>query len=508
MRLTVKRSIPRRIASVHLTAPAPAALASVAAVSLLLLCTCRLVNLQRLECSHNPCRADQIVGTKDLLWIEFSIPLVQEEVEALCAVCDESGPVDGELTWAGNRLSFDPVPALRPGVRYVLSCCGTVGSVDGRTFTLDVRVPFFFQTKGPPPQLIQQEPGSAETVSVHEPLRLTFSKPMDTGAFADGFHIVPDTSWSVSWSSGRDTVTVSPDPAWDNLTYYSWSLSRDVSDEDGVPLACTYASGFIVQEDMTGPTLIEVQPAVRSGSVFLPVEPSDPVAPLDDLLYRDAILLTFSEAVDFHSVERAFQLDPGVSGALEEIDPVSFAFVPADGYTMNQHYRLRIASSVNDLAGNPAPEEVELWFTPDIPLQSVERIRCEGASTRDYLPADFNLSTPQPFDFTEIGPDRFHTFVIAFSVAFDHESRTRMTDAVRCEAFYPSSIWSPELESASWNVPGTELTLHYAGFEESPAGSQKNLYRLFISGGSQTSVNQLGSFLQEDVWLLLEAPPA
>ena len=61
-------------------------------------------------------------------------------------------------------------------------------------------------------------------------------------------------------------------------------------------------------------------------------------------------------------------------------------------------------------------------------------------------------------------------------------------------------------ESIILNVDD-ELTLEYTGFELSPGGHQKNLYRLFISGGREESMNELGSFLEDDAWILLEATP-
>jgi hypothetical protein len=55
-------------------------------------------------------------------------------------------------------------------------------------------------------------------------------------------------------------------------------------------------------------------------------------------------------------------------------------------------------------------------------------------------------------------------------------------------------------------VQGTEISLTYTNFEFSPAGNQKNLYLITIPGGKEESINQHGSFLEEDVRLLLEAP--
>jgi hypothetical protein len=125
---------------------------------------------------------------------------------------------------------------------------------------------------------------------------------------------------------------------------------------------------------------------------------------------------------------------------------------------------------------------------------------------QDYHPDDYNRSSPLAFDLEETGGDKLHTFTITFASAIDAESRTRLTNAVECKAFFPSSILDPDLESVSWNPPGTDVTLRYSGFEHSPTGIQKNLYRLKITGGQDASINQQGSFLEEDVWILLEAP--
>ncbi len=479
---------------------------SVLLLSVILLVSCRFVSLEKIQVTHFPSERNVIISRNDTLWIDFSIPLDNREAEGLFGVYGDTGSGSGIFTWDENRLIFDPVPDLAAGGRYVFTYQGTAESADGRTFSFDIQVPFFVETDSPPPVILQHDPADAATASTQSPLILTFSRAMDTESFEEGFRITPSLEFDSSWNAAEDTVTIMPQEEWRNLTLYTWRLTEEIRDKAGIALAYPFSSCFIVQEDSESPTLTEIQPAERSGANFIPIAVSDPNEPLKDLKVRDAIMMSFSEDILFDSLSSAFKMDPSVSGYIQRIDVGIFVFVPLEGYTMNQTYHLSIRTDVKDLSGNPMQAEYELWFEPDIDIQQVDKIVCQGATVQEYFPGDFNQSEPVFFDLEELGADRIHTFTIRFTTAYDdEESRTRVAGNIQCEAFFPPSLPHPDLESIGWNVQGTEITLTYTNFEFSPAGIQENLYLVTIPGGKEESINQHGAFLEEDVRLLLEA---
>jgi len=391
-------------------------------------------------------------------------------------------------------MYFDPVPALRPGVRYVLAFRGRVTLENGQAFDADEQVPFYVGHPGPGPALLSSDPADGGIVAVGRPLVLRFSAPIDANSFARELDLQPSTETLVTWDVSGRVVSIAPRDAWTNLATYSWTIGKDMAAPDGTPMGIEYTGRFRVQADSTAPTVISIVPGIRT---TLSPTGND----LDHAGADDALLFTFSEDVRTDSLSSAFASTPAIKGTLLRVSAGVCALIPDGRLVMGQQYTLRIAATVEDLSGNKLAIPYERSFTPDIPIQTVLSIKAVYASTEDEWSVFNTLDAkPVPIDVTGI----LH-LVIRFAEPFSVERGAKLVSAITLDGFFPGSVADPSIVSALW-TGGLTLSLVYAGLEKG-APEAGNYYKLTLPGGATSSDNGSGSFLKEDVWLYFTTSP-
>lgn len=461
---------------------------------LTLLGGCSLISLEELAIITYPAERGEIIQPGQELWIEFSVPPRKEACEHLFTVRRENTTVEGDYRWEGDRLFFTPAPELLPGVRYLLTCRGTVETMEKGSHEVALEIPFFCGSSAAAPTLLSSRPGKGETASITASLTLRFSSPMDTARFEEVFTLTPETGYSLTWNNEKTTACIEPLSSWEPHTLYQWGLASKATNRQGVPLAEPYSGSFITQKDNAAPELLGYTAARLTGNS---------VIEQDGFATSDAIQLTFSEDVSFETLQSAFTITPGVSGSFWKTQPGIYVYIPEERYRVDTTYVVTISTELLDRAGNALENRVSFSFTPLAPQQLVDEIQATGTSTVTLTSADFTNSTPTLIDFT--GIDNLCTFVITFAEPYEQPYRSAITETIRIEGHFPTLL-PPQQEAVSWNPAGDVLTLVYSGFEKSPSTPQvqRNLYKLIIPGGRETSGNQNGSYLTDDVWVVLE----
>jgi hypothetical protein len=393
-------------------------------------------------------------------------------------------------------MYFDPVPALRPGVRYVLAYRGRVTLENGQAFDADEEVPFYVGHPGPGPALISADPSDGGTAAIDRPLVLSFSDPIDPNSFAREFDLQPSTETVVTWDVSGQVVTIAPTDSWTNLTTCTWKVGKDLSAPDGTPLRTDYSGRFRVQADAAAPTVVSIVPGIRS--TLAATGNSD----LNSAAADDVLLLNFSEEIRTDSLSSALTSTPTIKGTLLRVSAGVYALIPDERLVMGQLYTLRIAETVEDLSGNKLSAPYEQSFTPAIPLQTVQLIKPDYAAPGDEWTA-FNTLDAKPVTVTDA--DKSLTLVIQFAEPFSAEAGAHLVSEIVLDAFFPSSLSDPFLVSVLW-AGGQTLSLKYEGLQKSTLEIGR-YYKLTLPGGAASSDNGSGSFLKDDVWLFFYASP-
>jgi hypothetical protein len=312
----------------------------------------------------------------------------------------------------------------------------------------------------------------------------------------------------VAWNEDRSRVTIAPAARWSSGGIVAWNLTIACVSADGVAMGRAWTGTFLAQADAAPPSVVETGPAAVEGSTVLPL-PGGP----SDIAHGDSLRIVFSEDIDCESLEDAFSLSPSLEGTLRRVSSGVFVFVPSEDWDMGREYVLEISTDLRDACGNPMRSAYRRVFTPAIPAQGVAEIAVGGdldvAPT--YLPAEMDDATPHVIDWLPssvvgIG-DLDLSITIRFARGYDAELRPAVAEAVELAGHFPE-VTNPRVTQVDW-LDGRTLVVSFTGFSysEPPPSLERLYYLLTISSGISRTVNQEGSYLKEDVMLLLESGP-
>jgi hypothetical protein len=204
-----------------------------------------------------------------------------------------------------------------------------------------------------PPVVVERSPSSGATgVGIRQPVVVRFSEPMYTTELLSSF----------SWTGGGGSVPASVDtddevvfvfqPLVDMLenTTYTFTLSNTAIDWSGNPLAETsWSFTTAVSPDLTPPRLVSMTPA--DGATNVPVTTN--------------LVLVFSEPIQQEGLNEIIMTpSPGDGVAEWSQDGTTVTFDPDQNLLTNTMYTLVIPpGGIQDIAGNPMTEAVEVQFT-------------------------------------------------------------------------------------------------------------------------------------------------
>jgi hypothetical protein len=472
------------------------------AASLLGACSL-LFDPAELKLRSYPSRRNQIVGQADALWVSFSRAPERLAAEQNLWVSSIRGRAEGDLHWSGDRLRFIPVPALSPGLRYVLHYEGEVQGAGGGSYSADLTVPFYVESRAEPPRLRSVSPADGVVAGVETPLRLRFDTPMDPESVEQAMTLLPASSVACSWNEEQTEAVFVPGNGWTLLTHYRWKLAPQAKSRDGLLLPRAREGSFFTGEDATPPRIIRTVPAVESDGTYLE---------LSGLGYRDALLIECSEAIDQHSLTRSVSISPHIPGTFTAVSATTAAFLPATGWTMDTVYQLEIGTGLHDTAGNRMLYPYSTTVRPDIPLQRITSIFVDwDEGSVEFGEPQFNTFAPLTVGVLEVAGELTNHVEIRFAEPIDAAKADALAGAVSLAPYFPKSIEGlPVIESLSW-LNSTTLSLTFTGYDR-PTSTEDSverwLYKLVVPGGSELSLNTHGSFLKEETWILLHMPPA
>ncbi len=182
--------------------------------------------------------------------------------------------------------------------------------------------------------------------ALREPVRLSFSAPMDAASVAAALTVEPATPVDLTWDAAGSALTIAAAGGWKPGTYYSVTVAASARDRNGTKLAGAARSIFTTRAPLSGQLTASTTPTNE----------------------RYPTTTTFSVAydgsVDVSAVEAAFHIDPTVAGtftvATDAAGGSTVTFVPIDGLALDTAYTVTLLGDVRDGDGIPT--------TPLVPL--------------------------------------------------------------------------------------------------------------------------------------------
>lgn len=475
-----------------------ARLAALALALIPLAVSCKLMDLSDLGVTLHPRENASVIADTEPVWIEFSEPVRREDAESAASLKSFSGSVAYDVLWEGNRMTLTPTEGWKAGTAYTLACMGSVKSLDGRSFSLSESVAFYAIARAAPPELIARDPAGDAIVSRDKKVTLTFSKPLNAGDVERYVALSPSAAFTATVSASGTVLTIAPKSSWEGLTRYQWTVRKELSDTEGIPLKEECRGYFRVQDDAA--------PPVRPEAFAVDPQDASIRLPLSAIAKKSGILFRFAEAIDPASFARQLSITPEISLTVRTIDGSTFlAYPAATEWASGTSYRVTLKKGLADANGNLTTDDL-LWdFTPSFAALSLISI----TNSPDGPNAAFEGNELTATDPLPIGVNAglyLHDFIIRFSEQLSETETERLIEATTFETVFPLSVRSPSLVSARRNPDGSVFLRYYdLTLPVAADTGERVIYKLSIDGGQSGFSLDSGSRLADDICLYLES---
>jgi hypothetical protein len=254
--------------------------------------------------------------------------------------------------WSVDRKTLTVIlgKALAEGVTTILSFSNSARDAGGIALagTREIRVTVPDLTA---PNILATLPqGGDKGVFINAPLRLTFSKPMNTGSLQAALTASPTLALNTpTWNASATEATITPLSTWPASTTVTITVARGVRDSSGNALANSYVLSFTT-ETRSAPTLISTVPGALATGVARDIKP----------------VLTFDRAMNQATVVQALTITPPILPAPAfswSADGKALTISPVDPLGNATLYTIALSTSAKDTAEIALSAPFSLGFT-------------------------------------------------------------------------------------------------------------------------------------------------
>jgi uncharacterized protein YkwD len=207
---------------------------------------------------------------------------------------------------------------------------------------------------------------SANT-SLHAPITLAFSAPMDPTSVAGSLQVVPNVPVNLSWDATGTHLTVSPKTRWATATYHTITVPVGTLGASGRPMSVPARAAFLTRPA----TVATVAATARSGNS----------ARIDT-----AFRLTFDGIVTIDATRAALRISPAVAGTLipaaAEDGASAYLFTPTAPLQAGTKYSIGLVGLV-DADGAAVAQLQQLTIKTTNPPQVVRFRPADGTKKID-----------------------------------------------------------------------------------------------------------------------------
>ncbi len=282
---------------------------------------------------------------------------------------------------------------------------------------------------GTQPTVSSTNPSDGATgVSITQDVVISFSESIDASTF--NFTCEPDPGgWSVSWNSDKTQATLSH-ASFALATRY-WMNITSANDTAGNTLSgAPYSFDFTTEStDTTPPTVVSVSP---TGT---------------DISVSSAITITFNESMNTSSVEKAFSINPAITGDFSwDAAKRTMTFTSSSDLEGGTTYTVKVDGSIaNDTNGNS--------------LDGNKNGTSEGSPKDDYSWSftTETLDSQAPTSSTSPVTPYWHTSKVTLELtASDDKELSNITIYYRFSE--DNSTWSAWIKYVTISISGTSWT--------------------------------------------------
>jgi hypothetical protein len=216
----------------------------------------------------------------------------------------------------------------------------------------------------------------------------------------------------------------------------------------------------------------------------------------DGLGLGQGIGILFNKPMDKESLRKAVRLEPALSGTIEALSDFSLVYVPDKEPECETRYTLIVSGDTQDKTGLKMGEDFISYFTPDIPLIRISSLWVNS----EAVPLPENGEGIHTF-YQEIAV-AVTGITLGFSLPFSQEAMVNATLEITLDPWFPASIGSAVLKSATWSAEDT-VHLEWEGLEPGTPG-EPHFYRFIIPGGKNGITNGRGSYLKNTQTIYME----
>jgi hypothetical protein len=419
--------------------------------------------------------------------------MVKKEAESLLTVASDTAVVEGDCFWKGNVLVFVPVAGWKAGTKYTLSLSGMARSADGREIRLERYIFFYAINKLPPPLVERHSPVDGESVRANGlTMEIYFSQGMDRISVETALSIDSVGEKKFEWSDDNKKIRIIPERNLSPWVLYRWTLKNTAKSVDGVPLAKTISAVFCTDLDQELPEVSRVYPVLQSGGRWIPTGGSLE----EDFGSGMGIVVEFSKPMG-DTVLRSLRFEPSLSGRTERFSEKSIVFIPSRDPEPETVYTLIVSGDTGDTEGLKIGNDYRRVFTADIPFLIILSIKATGTNPSEWT-GDGGILAVQV---NEI--DGLVRFSIHFSLPFTDEAKQKTALAISVTPFFPINLAPIALRSVTWHSDD-RLTMEWEKFTTGTS-DEPHYYKFIIPGGRGGIVNGNGMYLENEIYLYMEA---
>ncbi|MBU41577.1 MAG: hypothetical protein CMN76_00030 [Spirochaetaceae bacterium] len=304
----------------------------------------------------------------------------------------------------------------------------------------------------PPRILAAYPPDGTQGLDRSEGIWVVFDQPMDERQSERAFTLTGPSGriqGAFTWQNGT-RLEFKPSQQLDDAGQYFIRVAASAESIAGIDLESDYRARFSLSADTEGPSIVSTTPADAEQGVAVDSD----------------IQVTFSEAVDFASLQNGISLSPSVSFVTSlSGDGRTVTIQPSSNLVVGLRYSLSITEDVQDLEGNPLsnPDVISFFTGTDFEAPEILAVTVGGQALTAGI--------------TTNGIDKNGPIVIQFS---EPMAALLTEDNVDLS---PSASYS-----ISWNLAGDTLTLDLDGLE-----SEANYEISVTSGAEDLAGNQLSN---------------
>ncbi len=253
--------------------------------------------------------------------------------------------VETILSKDGKAIEIRPTKALQKGVDYQLGLYRTPinynftkKKITTRGEIVEVKKITFKTVLSP---TVKSTNPSGSGALINSPIKIEFRQDMDRQSVEDSWGITPKTDGKISWQS--DTIfSFQPTSDLTKNTKYDITIKKTAMTK----YKTAFENDYIFSFTTIGYVIPSFSPGNSAGNIAI----------------NKTLIITFNQAVDHTSAEKAFSIDPTIAGGFSWKGN-ALTFTPSTNYENSKGYTINIASGVKSISGLDSNQIFSSRFT-------------------------------------------------------------------------------------------------------------------------------------------------